>query len=630
MLCIPFGVLLAQQAAAFESLLAAAQQAQARSDFESATEFYRQAVKIHSEIPEIRTNLGLMYYQTGKDQQAAEEFAAAIRLKPSLFVPNLFLGLTDLRLTRYDEAIRHLKQAAVLKPSEVQPQLGLGAAYVGIRKPRLAIASYLRAAQLDATKADTWYRLGVTYLEQVEADARLLLTKHRDSAYLQALMGENFSERHAWIQADEAYKKALTSHAFPPGTHASDGFVLLNRHDLANAKLELDAELAANPGSLEAKLGLARLHVEQGHVALGAQELEEIFRTDAAFLRTSGSPFKAGLSQEKRSELQRIFADKPASGTWAELARIVGTGPAETSFDVSQAAGVRKNSVSSPNSPAPSAARLYALGKYRQCSDSLAGEINHLKTNDLRLLASCSYLSGRFQVAFDAAARLAANKPTEVEGLYWETKSAQRLATQTLSRASEMDSTSPKLHVLLGDVYRQQKSFPDAEQEYRKALAIWQDDTGALFGLSLALLADEQMDEALTLAQSALRKNPDDPELNAVMGEILCARNDYSGAEQYLKKSLTTKPEYIPHVHALLGKVYARTGRTEQAIAELRLALADDKDGAVHYQIGRLYLKVGNRDAAREAFDVSAQLRRRGLDRAAVAMQQDDGETELQ
>jgi Flp pilus assembly protein TadD len=193
-----------------------------------------------------------------------------------------------------------------------------------------------------------------------------------------------------------------------------------------------------------------------------------------------------------------------------------------------------------------------------------------------------------------------------------------------------MDSISPKLHVLLGDVHRQQKFFPDAEKEYRKALAIQPNDTGALFGLSLALLANGQTDEALAFAQTALAKNPDDPELNAVMGEILCARNNFSGAESYLKKSLSTKPEYIPHVHALLGKAYSRTGRTEQAIAELKLALVDDKDGTVHYQIARLYLKVGNRNAAKRAFNVSAQLRRQGLDRAAVAMQQDDGETEPQ
>src|SRR5207245_2518991 len=121
------------------------------------------------------------------------------------------------------------------------------------------------------------------------------------------------------------------------------------------------------------------------------------------------------------------------------------------------------------------------------------------------------------------------------EGLYWETKSAQRLATKALEHASELDSGSPKLHILLGDLYRQRKSFPDAEQEYRKALALAPNDTGALLGLCLALLADNQLDEALHLAQAALKNNSNDPELNTVMGEVLCARDDFAGAEQYLK-----------------------------------------------------------------------------------------------
>ena len=86
-----------------------------------------------------------------------------------------------------------------------------------------------------------------------------------------------------------------------------------------------------------------------------------------------------------------------------------------------------------------------------------------------------------------------------------------------------------------------------------------------------------QTDEALSLAQTALAKNPDDPELNAVMGEILCARNEYADAEPFLKKSLNTKPEFVSRVHALLGNVYAKTNRTQEAIAELKLGLESDR-----------------------------------------------------
>lgn len=566
-----------------------------------------------------------MCYQTGKVEEAAEAFRQAIHLKPALFVPNLFLGLDYVKLRRFKEAIPYLKRAALSKP-DIQALLGLGHAYAATGDTHLAIGSYLRATELDSASADSWYRLGVAYLEQVEADARTILTRHKDSSYLQALMADTFSEQRAYIQAENAYKKALATSTYPAGLRAEYGLVLLKQHDLPGAERELKAELAWNPGSLIAKLGLARLHVEQGAAEKGVAEIAEIWKTDAGFLRANAARFTAGLSQARRHELQRVLEKRQAEGDIAEeAAALLGN-------DVARGVGWQ-GLMTNPDIPAsstkasrPDAAELSAEGKYRQCVQVLASRLALLPARHLRLLASCGYSTGDYRDAFDAAAKLAASASTEAEGLYWETKSAQKLASDALARASELDSSSPKLHVLLGDVYRQRDNFPDAEQEYRKALALQPQDTGALFGLSLVLLADQQKDEALRLAQAALQNNPDDPELNAVMGEIFCARYDYSAAEPYLNKSLKAKPEYVSHVHALLGKVYAQTNRTQDAIAELKLALADDKNGQLHYQIARLYLKVGDRDSAQQAFHVSERLRSEGLNRAAVAIQQgEDG-----
>ena len=612
------GVAYPQQPPEFESLLASAQQAQARGDFEAAAEFYRKAVGIHPEIPELRANLGLMYYQTGKDQQAIGAFNQAIRLKPGLFVPNLFLGLDYVKLKQFKEAIPYLKRAAQSKPTDGQAQLGLGQAYAGSGNTRLAIRTYLRANEIDPQSADVWYHLGVAYLEQLEADARVLLTRHRESGYVQALLADTFAEQHAFIQATDAYTKALSLSSFPPDTHANYGFVLVSRHDLPTAEHEFNVELASNPGSLMAKLGLARVHLEHSEVDESVKKIVEVFKADPGFLASNASRFSAGLAPEKRAELDGVLEQRQTAGETPEelLALFRNVPPEQRSSEAPKIATAADKSLVS------NATGFYKAGKYTQCSDALALRLETLPSKDLRLLATCAYLSGNTRTAFEAARRLAASSVTEAEGLYWETKSAEQLATEALARASELDSNSPKLHVLLGDIHRQRKSFPDAEQEYRKALTLKPDDTGALFGLSLALLAEGQTDEALRQAQAALEKNPDDPELNAVMGEILCARSDFAGAEGYLKKSLNTKPEYVPHVHALLGKVYAQTDRIQQAIAELKLALADDKDGHIHYQIARLYLKVGDRDSARQAFEVSDRIRRQGLTRAAVAMQQ--------
>jgi tetratricopeptide (TPR) repeat protein len=617
----------------FETLFASAQQAQARGDFQAAAEFYRKAAAIHPDIAEVKANLGLMYYQIGNDEQAIEAFAQAIRLKPELFAPNLFLGRAYVKQKRFIEAIPYLKKASLSKPDDIHAQLSLAQAYAGLGKMRLAIDAYLHAAQIDPRDADIWYHLGVSYLEQVEADARVLVARHKESPYFQVLVGDNFSEQHALIQAAEAYQKALASPQFPAGTHASYGFVLLSRHDLGGAEQEFNAELRSSPGSLMAKLGLARRHLEQGATEEAAKEIEAIWISDAGFLRTNTALFNAGLPQPDRAALQRVLEEGgERGGASAELLTLFRPGVANGDLASMGTAVNPENPLSSTEARLTKAAvyAKYAGGEYRECRNLLSPHLQELSASELRMLAFCAYSTGDYQPAYAAAAKLSITPGTEAEGLYWETKSAQRLATEALARASVMDSNSHTLHVLLGDIYRQRRDYPDAEQEYRKALAIRPEDTGAQMGLSLTLLADSEIEDALHVAESALINKADDPELNAVMAEILCARNDFARAEPYLKKSLNTKPEYVPHVHALLGKVYARTGHTKQAIAELKLALTDDKDGTVHYQIGRLYLKVGDRVSAKQAFEVSKRLRSEGLNRANVAMQQGEDDSESQ
>ena len=586
---------------------------------------------MHPEIAELKANLGLMCYQIGKDAQAIGAFRQANRLNPELFVPNLFLGREYVKLKRFSEAIPYLKRASLSKPDDINVQLGLAQAYAGDGKTRLAITSYLHAAQIDPRDADIWYHLGVSYLGEVEADARILVARHKDSSYFQVLVADNFYEQHALIQASEAYQQALVSPHFPPGTRASYGFVLLHRHDLTGAEREFKGELTSSPGSLMAKLGLARLQLEQGATEDASNQIKEIWTTDAGFLRANETFFEAGLSQPKRAELQRVLEEHQENGgSSAQLLTLLRAGvPGERLFGLDTAFNA-ENPDDSVQVKAANPAEFYEKGEYRACSHLLSPHLESLSITEVRMLVFCAYSTGDYQGSFEAAAKMAPTPGTEAEGLYWETKSAQKLATGALAHASEMDSSSPKLHILLGDLYRHRKLFSEAEQEYRKALSLQPENAGALFGLSLALLADDQVDEAFRVAQAVLKNSPDDPEFNAVVGEILCARNDFAGAEPHLKKSLNTKPEYVPHVHALLGKVYARTGRTAQAIVELKLALADDKDGTVHYQIGRLYLTLGDRDSAKQAFDVSQRLRSEGLNRATVAMQQGEDSSESQ
>lgn len=626
-------VAFSQQPRDLEDLLASARKAQTERDFEAAAEYYRKAVALQPEIAELRTNLGLMYYQTGKDQQAIDALLQAIRLKPELSVPNLFLGLEYVKLKRFGDALPYLMRASKSNSADTQLQLGLARAYMGTGRTDLAIRSYVRATELEPGNANTWYHLGVAYLLQIETDARILLSRDKQSSYVQLLMADNFAEQRAFSQAAESYEKALGVQTLVPGTRASYALVLINQHDLSGAERELKSELTSNPASLWAKLGMARLRVEQGLGEEGAKGIAEIWRADPGFLQSNIHLFRAGLPPAKHSELLPFLEELRSSGEIQEeaisLFRLGATG--EKAADP---AGPRPDHpaerVLSLKETEVDAAEFYNRGEYRRCSDLLAPRVATLTAKHLRLLAFCAYSTGDYRQAFWAASRLAAAPESEVEGLYWQTKAAQKLGADALSHASEIDPGSSKLHTLLGDIYRQQKRLQDAELEYRKALSVQPHDTGALFGLSLALLADGQIDEALQVAHGASVENPNDPELNAVMGEILCQRDRFAEAETYLQKSLNTKPEYVSHVHALLGKVYANTGRPQDAIAELKFALPEDKDGHLYYQIGRLYLKIGDRHSAEEAFAVSKRLEREGLNKTDVQLKPDQYDADFE
>jgi len=58
------------------------------------------------------------------------------------------------------------------------------------------------------------------------------------------------------------------------------------------------------------------------------------------------------------------------------------------------------------------------------------------------------------------------------------------------------------------------------------------------------------------------------------------------------------------------------------------MGLADDKDGHIHYQLARLYLKIGDRNSAQKALEASRRLRG-GLTRgAAIREGQNDSESQ--
>jgi tetratricopeptide (TPR) repeat protein len=138
------GILQSDDSNQFDSLLIAAQKAQARGDYAAAANSYRQAVTINGDNPELWANLGLMENEPGNYSEAIQSFQNAARLNPSLYVPNLFLGIDYVHTGKPEKALPFLLKAERLNAADPQAPLALGRAYSSLGSFTEAVQTSIR------------------------------------------------------------------------------------------------------------------------------------------------------------------------------------------------------------------------------------------------------------------------------------------------------------------------------------------------------------------------------------------------------------------------------------------------------------------------------------------------------
>lgn len=603
-----------QQAASSQlaSLLASAQRAQSANDYATAAADYQKAVKLRADVPELWANLGLMQHEAADYSGAIKSFTEANRLNPSLYVPNLFLGIEYVHAGRAKESLPLLARAERMNDRDPLPSLTLGRAYSSLGEYRLAAQELERTIQIDARQSSAWFALGIVNLHMVEADSRALTEKDADSPYAKALYAEALARQSRNKEAAATYGEVLAAKERPPCMAAEAGFVASRQGDGTTAGQ--DFRLAPPECSL-ALLGQARLDLEGDKQDAALALLRDAWSRDHGFFAANAARVFTGMNAEATQGLLTALTVQKGAGASdsAFQAAIGGAARGEMPEYLAEAVA------SPPQQSLPEARKAYAAGHYRECAEHL-----NLKAADAaasQLLATCAFFTGNAQLASDAGAALHAIPGHGEEGLYWSIKAREKLAFEALAHYQQLEPDSARSHILLGDIYRQRERFDNAQEEYKRALEIAPGSPAALLGLASAYLGDAKIDLAIETAKLALAKDSDDPETNILLGEALVAQHRYDEAEPALLKGLHAKPQMLPHVHALLGETYAAQGKTQPAIAELRQGLSSDEDGSLHYQLARIYRNAGEKAEAEIAIAQMKELQQKRRKASIVAVQ---------
>jgi len=582
-----------------ESVLAGAQRAQAAGDYAAAANDLKQAVRFEPAVPKLWANLGLMQHETGDISGAIASFQHAVRLDPSLYVPNLFLGIDYAHSGKAHEAVPYLLTAEKLNKTDAQAPLALGRAYFVLGKFNAAAQELVRSTALDPKLGPAWFTLGIARLDEVEEEARIMSEEAKESAFSGALYADSLAKQSRFGESASLYKTLLDSNPQPPCIRSKYGFALLRGHDEAGAVTAFAAERGAHPECGLALLGQARIAIDNGNIDQAAGLIRELWDRDHGYFASNVAILLEGLPGEKAGSIAESLAGNTQLPP--ELRDALAS-----AFNPPSPENAATNSSDDSASPLPSdarrtAAKDYAAGHFAQCERSLASSVGPLGADRLRMLATCAFFTGDDQRALQAASALRAMEPHAVEGLYWSIQAEERLAFAALAHFQELDPDSAKNHVLLGDIDHQLERDDDAQAEYLKALSLAPGDVGAMAGLATVYLSNNNEKGAMEIAQAALVRTPDDPELNLIVAEALIAQHQYAESQAYLARSLHAKPQMLPHIHALMGKAYAGMGQTQQAIEQLKLGASSDGDGSVQYLLARLYRQIGDTKDANDA-----------------------------
>ena len=131
-----------------------------------AIEEFQTALKLNPNYVEIHGSLGNVYLDQGRINEAIKEFQTALKLNSKDVKAHNNLGIAYEKQGQIDEAIKEYKLALTLNPNYAEVYGNLGNVYLDQGRINEAIEEYLAALKLNPNMVDAYRNLGNVYLDQ--------------------------------------------------------------------------------------------------------------------------------------------------------------------------------------------------------------------------------------------------------------------------------------------------------------------------------------------------------------------------------------------------------------------------------------------------------------------------------
>jgi len=248
-----------------------------------------------------------------------------------------------------------------------------------------------------------------------------------------------------------------------------------------------------------------------------------------------------------------------------------------------------------------------------------------------RSAAQSFYSQGLAQLSRDDYARAAAffDKATETDPNYAEAwyqagfsygmMGRHQEALKASKQAAKLRPEWAATYVNIGASSFALGQFKDAVEAYRQATKLDDDNADAQYALGLSLGRLNRTDEEILAYKRTIALKPDYAAAIEQLGAAYFKQKRWADALSAFEQLRTYKPD--AKTYNYLGESYLELGKTDEAVEALNNAVGYNPDfEKARYNLGRAYLKSGDRDSASVQYEILRSAKSDWADRLYVLL----------
>jgi len=265
----------AQDASSVERYAEEGQSALAAGHYEDAEKAFEKLRQLEPGMAEVHANLGLIYFEERKFDEAVPALRQALKLKPSLTKSGNLLAMSLSELGRYSDAVPGLEKCFHHSADqEIKRMCGLELqrSYTGLKRDSKSVEVALELNRLYPDDPEILYQTGKIYGNFAFLTMEKLAQVAPTSVWRHLAAAEAHESQGSYDQAIAEYREVVQLEPRRPGIHYRIGRSLMGRFwqrhspdDPPAAEKEFEQELQIDPGNANSayELGEMRRKVRQ-------------------------------------------------------------------------------------------------------------------------------------------------------------------------------------------------------------------------------------------------------------------------------------------------------------------------------------------------------------------------------